>query len=226
VRIVAASAVLVLAASAPAYAQATEPPVRRLEVSIGGGWSGGAGLGSSDANLRANMSPAEPLRLFSTDTRMRGTATLQAEAGFAFNRRWGVEGGMVMSRPELQTSISEDAEGAPPITVGEGIDQYQFEGRLIVLLNEIRLGPRTIPFAVAGAGYLRQLHEGRTLVEEGHVYHAGGGLKHWFLARESGLVRAAGVRIDARLYLRVAGIAFEDGPKPHGAVSGSAFVTF
>lgn len=224
--VVAACIVLVIAAAVPAYAQTSERPVRRLDISIGGGWFGGAELGSSDANLRANTSPAEPLRLFRTETRMRRAATLQAEVGFAFTRRWGVEGGVVMSRPELRTSISDDAEGAPPIAVAERIDQYLFEGRVLVMLDEIHLGPRTVPFAAAGAGYLRQLHEGRTVVEEGHVYHAGGGLKHWFFARDGGLIKAAGVRIDARLYLLVAGIAFEDGPRPHGAVSGSAFVTF
>jgi hypothetical protein len=39
-------------------------------------------------------------------------------------------------------------------------------------------------------------------------------------------LKAAGVRIDARLYLLTAGISFEDDPRPQGAVSGSAFVTF
>ncbi len=224
--IVAAWIVLAIVAAAPAHAQTSERPVRRLEVTVGGGWLGGAAVGSSDANLRANASPAEPLRLFGTETRIRGAATLQADVGFAFTRRWGVEGGMVMNRPELQTSISEDAEGPPPLTAAERIGQYQFEGRVVVMLDEIRLGVRTVPFVAAGAGYLRQLHEGRTVVEEGHVYHAGGGLKHWFFARGIGVIKAAGVRMDARLYLLVAGIAFDDGPRPHGAVSGSAFVTF
>ncbi len=225
-KVVAACIVLVIAAATPGSAQTRERPVRRLEITVGGGWLGGAGLGSSDATLRANASPAEPLRLFSTDTRMRGAATLQGDVGFAFTGRWGVEGGVVISRPRLQTSISEDAEGAPPLTVAEGIDQYLIEARVVVLLDEIRLGPRTVPFAAAGAGYLRQLHEGRTVVEEGHVYHVGGGLKHWFFARDASFIRAAGVRVDARLYLLVAGIAFEEGPRPQGAVSGSAFVTF
>ena len=225
-RVVVACIALVAAAVTPAYAQTSERPVGRLEITIGGGWLGGADLGSSDANLRANATPAEPLRLFSAESQIRGAPTLQADAGFAFTRRWAVEGGVVISRPELQTSISDDAEGAPSITVGEGIDQYVFEARVIVMLDEIRLGPRTIPFVAAGAGYLRQLHEGRTVVEEGHVYHVGGGLKHWFVARDRGFIKAAGVRIDARLYLLVAGIAFDDGPRPQGAVSGSAFVTF
>ena len=37
-----------------------------------------------------------------------------------------------------------------------------------------------MPFVYGGAGYLRELHEGEALVEEGLEYHAGGGIKVWF----------------------------------------------
>ncbi len=215
-----------LACAAPAYAQTADHPVRRVEVSVGGGWFGGTGLGAEDANLRANTSPAQPLRLFATDTRMAGATALQADVGFFFNRRWGVEGSFLKSGPELRSSISADAEGAPPLTIVGRVDQYVVEGRVVFMLDEVRLGQRTIPFVTAGAGYLRQLHEGRTVVEEGWSYHAGGGLKHWLFARERGVLRAAGVRLDARLYLLADGITFGDDPRPHGAISGSAFVTF
>ena len=211
----------------PAYAQAVDDiPVRRVEVTVSGGWFGGAQLGAADADLRANASPPRPLTLFSTDTRMAGTPSLEAGVGWAFSRRWGVEGGVVISRPDLRSSITADSEGAPAITVVERVDQYVIGGRLIVMLNEIGLGARTIPFASAGAAYLRQLHEGGTLIEEGQVYEFGGGLKHWLLARNGGVLRGAGIRIDARLYLLTDGITFDDGPRPQGAISGAAFLTF
>jgi hypothetical protein len=218
---------IVLWAAGSASAQgADQRPVRRPEVSIGGGWFGGAGLGSADANLRANATPAQPLRLFSTDTRMAGAPALEADVAFSFNRRWGIEGSVTKSGPELRSSISADAEGAPGITAVEQVDQYVFEGRVVIMLDELRLGQRTVPFATAGAGYLRQLHEGHTVIEEGAAYHVGGGLKHWLLARESGLLKAIGVRLDARLYVLTSGIAFEDTARAHGAISGAAFVTF
>lgn len=219
-----AAALLLLAA--PALAQPVDPPVRRVEVTVGGGWLGGAAVGSRDASLRQNASPPEPLRLFSSDTDLSGAPALDAAVGLAFSRRWAVEGGVAFSHPELRTSISGDAEGAPAIAVAERIDQYVVEGRLLVLLEEVRLGGRTVPFVAAGAGYLRQLHEGRTVIEEGHVYHVGGGLKHWLRARGRGFIKAAGLRADARLYVFVAGISFDDGARPHGAVSGAVFVTF
>ena len=216
-----------LCAAGPASAQvANERPVRRPEVSIGGGWFGGARLGDADANLRANTTPPQPLRLFSTNTRMAGAPTLQIDGGFSFNRRWGVEGSVMKSSPELRSSISADAEGAPGVTAVERIDQYVMEGRVVIMLDEVRLGQRTVPFATAGAGYLRQLHDGHTVIEEGRAFHVGGGLKHWLLARDRGLLKAAGLRLDARLYVLTSGITFDDNPRPQGAISGSAFVTF
>ena len=166
------------------------------------------------------------MRVFSTTTRMAGAPTLQADVAFSFNRRWAVEGSVLKSRPELRASISGDAEGAPALTVVERIDQYVIDARVVIMLDEVRLGQRTIPFATAGAGYLRQLHEGHTVIDEGRIYHVGGGLKHWLLARDRGLLKAAGVRLDARLYVLTSGITFDDNPRPQGAISGSAFVTF
>jgi hypothetical protein len=225
---IAVRVVLVLVCAAgSAFAQgADERPVRRPEVSIGGGWFGGAALGAADANLRANASPPQSMRVFSTNTRMAGAPTLQADVAFSFNRRWAVEGSVLKSGPDLRSSISGDAEGAPALTVVERIDQYVIDARVVIMLDEVRLGQRTIPFATAGAGYLRQLHEGHTVIDEGRIYHVGGGLKHWLLARDSGLLKAAGVRLDARLYVLTSGITFDDNPRPQGAISGSAFVTF
>ena len=218
---------MLLVFALPVYAQTPDQrPVRRVEVDAGGGWLGGAGLGSADANLRAGDAAQQPFRLFSTRSRFAPAPTVHVRAGVAFNRRIGVEGGLTMSRPDIRTSVSADVEGAPPITIAEQIDQYAIDAGVIVMLNELRVGERTVPFASAGAGYVRQLHEGQSLVEQGLVYHAGGGVKHWLLARDRGFISAAGLRADARVYLMSGGIAFEDRARPHAAVSGSVFVAF
>jgi hypothetical protein len=209
----------------PASAQ-TPLPVGRFEVDAGGGWLGGAPLGSSDANLRGPGAAPATLRLFSVDSRLDAAPTFHVKVGFALTRRFGVEGGLTLSHPELRASVTNDAEAAPPITIAERIDQYSVDAGVIVMIGELALGSRTLPFVAAGAGYLRQLHEGRTLVEEGHVFHAGGGVKHWLVARDQGFINGAGLRVDARLSLMSGGIAFEDRPRPHGAVSGSVFVAF
>jgi hypothetical protein len=217
----------VLVVAVPAAAQTSDPlPIGRFEVDAGGGWLGGARLGSGDANLRAPAPAPATFRLFSVDSRFAAAPTVHLKAGFAFSRRLGVEAGVTLSHPELRASVTNDAEAAPAITIAERIDQYSVDASVIVMIGELALGRRTLPFAAAGAGYLRQLHEGRTVVEEGHVFHAGGGIKHWLLARDAGFISGAGLRVDARLYLMSGGIAFEDHPRPHGAVSGSVFLTF
>jgi hypothetical protein len=217
----------VLVVALPAAAQTSDPPpIGRFEFDAGGGWLGGAHLSSRDANLRAPAAAPATFRLFSVDSRLAAAPTIHVKGGVAFNRRLGVEAGVTLSHPELRASVANDAEAAPPITIAERIDQYCVDASVIVMIGELALGRRTLPFAAAGAGYLRQLHEGRTVVEEGHVFHAGGGIKHWLLARDAGFISGAGLRVDARLYLMSGGIAFKDYPRPHGAVSGSVFLTF
>lgn len=218
---------IVFVAATSAYAQtAGDRPVRRLEVNVGGGLLGGAGLGSADANLLANDPARRPFRVFSAESRVASAPSFHARAAFALSRRLGVEGGVVMSRPDVRTSVSGDVEGAPGLTVVERVDQYFIEAGVVITIDALRVGRRTVPFVAGGAGYLRQLHEGRTVIEQGQVYHAGGGVKLWLVARDRGVVRTAGLRADARLYLLASGISFDERPRPHAAISGSVFVTF
>jgi hypothetical protein len=122
--------------------------------------------------------------------------------------------------------VSGDIEGAPDLTAVERLDQYFFEGSLLVMFDGLGLGSRTVPFAAAGAGYLRRLHEGLTVVEDGQVYHVGGGIRHWLMTRARGAVRAVGLRADARLYLLADSAASDVSTRSHAAISGSVFVTF
>jgi hypothetical protein len=200
--------------------------VRRIEVDVGGHVLTGAALGRADANLLANNPVRQSYRLFTTESRFATGPAIHARAGFAFSRRLAVEGGLTLSRPEMRTSVSGDAEDAPALAVVQRIDQYFFDASVLFMFERWRASARTVPFAAAGGGYLRQLHEGQTNIEHGQVYHAGGGVKHWLLARNQGRIRGAGVRADARLYVVVGGISVDASPRPHAAISGSAFVAF
>jgi hypothetical protein len=215
-----------LAAVSPASAQTTSPAEQGLEVRVGGGWLAGAALGARDATLRQNTTPREPLRLFRSETRLASAVATEVAAGYVWGGRWAVEGGLVLAHPDVRSSLSADVEGASAVTVSERLDQYIVEGRLLILLDALRLGRRTVPFLSVGAGYVRQLHEGRTLVEEGRAYHLGGGLKHRLWSRQSGVIKGAGLRADARLYFMAEGVSFDDGLRRHGWVSGAAFVGF
>jgi hypothetical protein len=223
---VVAAMVTVLVPPASAFAQ--QPPslaVRRLELSIGAGILGGGALGAQDANLRANNVDPTPFRLFSTETRMGVSPTLDMRAGFAFTRRYGVEGGVSFGSPELRTSLSDDVEGGDTLVVVEDVTQYFMGAAFVVALEELRFGTLT-PIVTAGGGYLRQLHEGRTVVDDGRFFQGSIGVRHTFASGGQGLVTETGVRADVRLYLLDGGIAVEEGLRPQGAVSGSFFVTF
>ena len=184
---------------------------------------GGAGLGDADANLRARA--GGDFALFSTESDLAAAPVIEIRAGYALTRAYGLEARVGFSRPHLRTAVSDDVEGAPPLELTEVVTQYVFEGALVVMLDRFRAG-NLVPFASAGAGYLRQLHEGRTLIEHGVASHLGGGVKHWFMVREDAFVRAVGVRGDVRLNLLSGGISGDDGVTPHAAVSASLFVTF
>jgi hypothetical protein len=230
----AAMLLVLVAAPSPADAQLRagggtvrrlEIAVRRLEIAVGAGVLGGASLGQQDARIRANSQDDQPFRLFTTDSRLAAAPVIAVRAGFMVTRRYGVEAAFTFGRPEVRTSLSDDAEEAPPLVAIERIDQYLVDGGLVVALEELRLGP-LLPVVSGGGGYLRQLHEGQTVVEEGHFFHAGIGVRHWLAARDRGLLKGAGVRADARLYVFNGGIAVREGPRPHGAISGSVFVVF
>jgi hypothetical protein len=211
--------------AASAFAQARRPyRGDRFEASFGGIWIGGAGLGSSEANLRANNLTPTPFRLFTAETRTASAPGFDARFGYWLTRSIGIDGGFVRVRPELRTRISGDSEGAAALTVTERLDQYFIDARVIWLLPRFS-GGGTVPFVSGGAGYLRQLHEGQTLVETGQVYHAGGGVRRRLLT-DVRWFGSIGARIDGRLYVLVDGVQLEDRPRTHGAITGALFLTF
>jgi len=211
--------------STVADAQVRGPEPGRIEVSGGGGWFGGGTLGQRDANLRANSATSSPYRLFTTDTQFGAAPVLEARVSVALSRRFGIEGRFGYSRPELRTSISSDAEQGNALTAVEQMDQYMIDGSVVVMLGGVRVG-NVVPFVTAGGGYLRQVHEGQTLIDEGHSYHVGGGIKRRLFTHDRRFVKAAGVRGDVRVYLVSGGEAFDTDTHSRVAASGSFFVGF
>lgn len=197
----------------------------RIEVAGGGGWFGGGVLGSSDANLRANSATSSPYRLFATDTQFGAAPVLEALVSVALSRRFAVEGRLGYSRPELRTTISSDAEQGNAITAVEQMDQYMVDASVVVTLGRAGVG-NLAPFVAAGGGYLRQVHETQTLIDDGHSYHVGGGIKRRLFTHDRRLVKSAGVRGDVRVYWLSGGTAFDTDPHARVAASGSFFVGF
>jgi hypothetical protein len=222
-----AAAVVLVVTAAPGVAQTVaSQPAHRVEVDAGGGLFGGTAFGDVDATLRTNAQAREPFRLFTAGTRVDRARSIHVRAGVDLSPRFGVEGGVTRSRPHMRTAITADAENAAALTTVQRIDQYVFDASLVLRFGGFGAGGRLVPFVSAGGGYLRQLHEGRTLIEHGQAYHAGGGVKYAFVARTTGRLRSTGVRGDARLQVLRGGISLRDRPRSQAAISGSVFVAF
>src|SRR5262245_56665031 len=110
--------VLLLTVPRPVFAQ---QQAHRVDVFGGAGFLGAGGLGSSDANVRANQPTRQPFRLFATDTTLTRATTLPVAAGYTLTSRLAVEGGVTFGRPEIRTSVRNDVENAPAIAIAERI---------------------------------------------------------------------------------------------------------
>jgi hypothetical protein len=192
------------------------------ELSGGGVFVGGYGLGESAAELTPNSGSAS-FEQFTTDNRVRPVFGVQARIGVNLTRALGVEGGFRFARPVLEVRASGDFENAPDTTIEETLSQYLFDGSVVWHFTRAAFaGGRAVPFAFGGAGYLRELHEEGVLVEDGLEYHAGGGLKWWFGQGR----RRIGVRGEAGISIRDGGFDFADGSRVVPTVGGSLIYTF
>jgi hypothetical protein len=211
----------------PAVAVAQDRPgLRRGHFTIGAAavQSGGYGVGDATAQLRGNGpgASAAPFTLFTAKSRVTAVTAPLLQIGFALSRTLALEGSVTFANPRVAVAISGDPEAPSQELPGEQLQQYQFEGGLTWQLP-ILAGRRVATFVGAGGGYLRQLHEDRTLAESGQIYHAGVGARYW-LRGGGAASRALGLRGDLRLNLRRKGIDFEDKMRAYPSLSLSAFI--
>ena len=182
------------------------------QVTINGGlgWSGGYDIGASSAQLRTNAPGATtpPFTLFSVDSRIAPSPGGEVRVGVALTPRFSVEGGVLLANRRLAFAVSGDPESGAQQLDGETLHHYVFDAGVMWELPVLRRS-RVRTFASGGAGYLRQLHQDRTLVESGQVYYVGGGARYWLRGRPESS-RSLGLRGDLRLNMRRHGIDFED----------------
>lgn len=202
----------------------SELPLRRLHLGAGVGFLGGASLGAADANLRS-VTPNTPYRMFSTSTRVASATSLDLRAGFELTRRFGFEARALYGHPELRTEVTGDVENAPSVTAVERLDSYLIDGGIVVSFDEFRVKGWQ-PFAAAGGGHLRQLHEGLTVTEDGRLFYAGGGVRRMLVQRTRGIVRGLGARGDVRVNFLSGGITIDDERRQQTSVSGGVFFVF
>jgi hypothetical protein len=187
-RLIAAGA-LALASVAPARAQG--PTRGTVEMSGGVEVAAGHDLGRRTAQLTSNTgTTGGTFDFFDVKGRIKTSYGLVARIGVYVTPVFAVEGGVHWLRPIMAQTITDDTESAPNTTAEETLNQYLFDGSAVWHLGR----GKSRPFVYGGAGYIRQLHEGDALVEEGLEIHAGLGLK-WSIGRHVGIRGEAGISI-------------------------------
>jgi hypothetical protein len=193
-------------------------------------WSGGIPLGAASATLTPNLdSGGTRVTLFETENELTAAGSIELRMSYAFSRDWAAEMGVSYGRPSVRTTISRDFEiGAGTRVASDEVHEYVLDGSLVYepIAWQFREG-RGRMFVLGGIGFLRDLYEERTLIENGRRYHAGGGVKYLFAMRPGRRLRGFGVRADARLSVRDGGVSIEDDSTHRAAtVSGGVLLTF
>ena len=182
------------------------------QVTINGGigWSAGYDIGGSTAELRTNAAGTAPppFTLFNVDSRIVPSPGGEVRVGVSVTPGLTVEGGVLFARRRLAFSIASDPEAGAVELEGESLQHYVFDAALLWQLPLVH-GPKVRTFASGGAGYVRQLHQDRTLVEGGQVYHLGGGVRYWLRGRPES-ARSIGLRGEVRINMRRNGIDFDN----------------
>jgi hypothetical protein len=196
-----------------------------LELSAGTAWVGKAAVGTRDATLTG--SSGDRFRLFSTSSELGGATGFNVRLGRHVTSIIEAEVSASYAAPVLTTTITGDAEAASATAVSESITQFTIEGGALVDL--MRGPPRSwvLPFVAVGGGYLRQLHEGDTLVQAGKVFYAGGGARIPLVSRGADKrLTQLGVRVDLRALLRSGGVMLDGKSHISPVLSASLFVRF
>lgn len=209
-------ALAALAAGVAADAHAQPAARSRFELSIGALWTGGYSLGRGRATETRNQTDGDRFVLF--DARGTATSGAGAEARLTFNvtPRVALEAGAAAAATSIATRLSGDAESAPDVTASEDVTEYIVDGAVMINLPRIR---SMMPFVRAGVGYLRQLHDHASLVEDGRVFHAGGGVSFWLSSRRWSFIDAWGLRADARVLVREGAFTFDDDQRTGAAAT-------
>ena len=210
--------------ASPASAQSASPAESRFELGFGGLWMGTESLGSKTATETTGSGAATPL--FNSSSELGSAFGVDGRIGVRVLRSLVAEAEASYLKPQLRIATSADTEGAAPVTATETVEQFTIGGNAVWYLLGGHRSPRFAPFFMAGAGYLRQLHEPGTLVAAGSFYQVGGGVDLLLASSRRFHTKGVGARVDVRALIRSKGIAFDGGSTTSPAAGVSAFVRF
>jgi hypothetical protein len=185
-----------------AAAGAQQPsPQPRVQLAVGGVFTGPMPLGATSADL--TRPDGSPLPLFETDVSLRPGPGAEAHLTRLLGTRWAAELSGTWTATTIRTRISSDFESVPATTLTERLSRFAVEGSL--LWHLARTADRTV-FLRAGGGWMREVAGSATFSDDGLVGSVGAGVRYWWRRSTPGGGRRWGVRLDGRAVLRARGV--------------------
>jgi hypothetical protein len=200
------------------------PMPGRVEASAGLLLVGHQALGDGVANETTGTGSSMRIFTASSDLAAASGVDLRVAVRVVRSLEVAMEGSY--AKPKLNIALGNDIESAPPITATETTQQLMIGGGVVWYLPSRVRTARFAPFASGGGGYLRQVHEDRTLVKTGRYYQFGGGVKYLFFSHPGSHLAALGARVEARAVLRAKGVAFDEKVHATPALGVALFVRF
>ncbi len=176
-----------------------------LEFIVGTTLDGPSSAGTTRAEL---LDPAgNPVTLFEAKHRTTSTIGLAGAVSYRIRPRLALELSGGWTRPDFESRITDDFEGATNTTLALGMHRFTVEVSAVR-----RFGRRGAiePYARVGAGWLRELTRDRALVDDGVAAHVGAGMNYWLREGRPGWLGDVALRADVRFSVRRGGIALGD----------------
>lgn len=189
----------------PISAFAQQSSTQRTEV--GGDLRWLTGLRFNDVDAGETALGGATRTVFKSSTSLEQAACPEARVAVRLLPWIDAEGAIAFGHAQLTTRITQDPEAANA-TVSEPVTLYLLETGVAAHPARWHRG-RSAPFVSAGIGYLRQLHDGRTLVEGEQTWYVGGGLRYPFGDRAAHGVKSAALRLELRATILPGGLALD-----------------
>jgi hypothetical protein len=178
----------------PVVASAQQSSGHRTE--LGGDVLWLTGVTFNDVNANETAFGGATRLVFRTSTKLEQAVCPEAKVVVGLTSTIDAEGAVAFGRTHLSTSITIDPE-APSATVSTPLTLYLLQGGVAAHLARWQRG-RAAPFASGGIGYLRQLHDGHALVQNGKSWYVGGGLRYPLKGGTARGLNSAALRLELR----------------------------
>lgn len=189
---------MLLGSSAPALAQS-----ERLQLAIGGAFSGAASAGTTEATLLD--SSGAPLVLYRATNRVTFGKGVEGLVSSPLRDGLRLELGVAWVRAKFESRISSDFEDVPDVSATQSFNQFSGE---VALVWRVMRQKRFDVFVRGGVGGFREITSDRALVDNGWRATVGGGTQYRLREAASGWFGHLALRADVRLLVRGAGIEF------------------